>query len=297
MVSNDIPSAAKALRDQLTGLQPELAKLRLNYLSAFMGAALALTIVITLGLLVFYPYAEAVFPLAISLPLLLSALVFRMVDKMFRKRARAMIVETLTFSSGFHFMPNGFATLRDLSGHAIWPAAEAATSTNGFEGSYNGVPLALQDVTLTKAGRTGKAVVARILVKRPVDGHTVVMTRNALKQYFQGRFDNYGKVGAPGAFDKQVDIVSTERLEARLLADGAFLERLIEAGKTMKSRWLAASFQKTAIVFFMDARASVTEPPPLWMPVKKEDLLAIYEHFEAFLKLIDTLRANRQLHI
>jgi hypothetical protein len=297
MVSNDIPSAAKALRDQLTGLQPELAKLRLTYLGVFLAAALALTVIITMGLLVFYPYAEAVFPLAISLPLLLSALLFRAADRMYRKKARQTIIETLTFSSGFHFRPSGFATLRELSSHAIWPQVDSADSKDAFDGSYNNVPVALQDVILTKNGRSRGGIIVRLMLKRPVDGHTVVVSRQAVKPHFQGRFDNYGKVGAPGVFDKQVDVFSTERTEARLLADTAFLERLTEAGKTVKARWLAASFQKSTIVFFMERQGSLANSPPLWQSVGKGQLLSIYEQFEAFFKLVDTLRANRQLHI
>lgn len=297
MPSNDIPSAAKALREQILGLQPELVKLRLSYLGAFLAAALAITVTITLGLLVFYPYAEAVFPLAISLPLLFSALMFRVADRMYRKKAHQMIVETLTFSSGFHFRPSGFATLRELSSHAIWPHVESADSKDAFDGSYNNVPLALQDVTLIKNGRSRGGLIVRLLLKRPIDGHTVVISRHAIKPHFHGQFENYGKVGVPGAFDKQVEVFSTERTEARLLADTAFLDRLMEAGKTLKARWLAVSFQRSSIVFFIERQGSLADAPALWQPVGKNQLLSIYEQFEAFFKLTDALRANRQLHI
>lgn len=261
-----------------------------------MAIAVVLATVITLGLLIFYPYAEAVFPLAVTLPLLLSTFVFRLTNKIYRKKAHAMLVETLTFSSGFAFAPKGFASMRDLPAHAIWPPADSTYAEDSFDGSYNNVALAVQDVVLNQAGQSKKGIVARVILKKPVDGHTVVISANAVRRYFQNRFDNYGKVGAPGVFDKQVEIFSNERAEARLLVDTAFLTRLTEAAQALKAGWFAASFQKSSIVFFIERNGRLADPGPLWQPVGDKQLLAIYEQFEAFFKLADTLRANKQIY-
>ncbi len=97
---DDIPAAAKALRDQVLGLRREMARLRAAYLGVFLAAASILTASVTGVLLVFYPHADAIFPLAVTLPLLLSLAVLRAMDVLYRGKSRAMLIEALSITSG-----------------------------------------------------------------------------------------------------------------------------------------------------------------------------------------------------
>ncbi len=181
-----------------------------------------------------------------------------------------------------------------MAAHAICPQADKIAPGDTFSGSYNDVPLTLLDLTLGGKKNTMTCLCARLRLRRPVDGHIIVVTANAAKTYFKDRYANYGKVGvANPKYDRQLEIFATERSEGRLVADAAFLERLMEAGGAMKARWVATSFLKNDVLFMIDAARPLLYLPPLWSPVVPEDLMRVYWQFEAFFKIIDALRANR----
>jgi hypothetical protein len=297
MAPDDLPLAAKALRDQILRLRPDLTRVRTRYFVTFLIVTVLLTSAITGGLLAFYPHVDAIFPLAVSLPLLLCFTVFRVCDISYRKKTRLMLIETLSITSGFKFTETSLFGDKDMSAHAILPPTDRVAAGDGFNGSYNDVPLALQDLTVGKKTAPIHCLAARIKLRRPLDGHTVVTTANAAKTYFKGRFaDTYGKVGVTNMkYDRQVDIFATERTEARLLADAVFIELLMETGLLLKSRWLAASFLKGEILLLFEAAHPLLRLPPLWSPVGQESLLHIYRQFESLFRIIDAARANKYL--
>ncbi len=297
MIQDPLPAAAKSLRDQVLGLQPGLARLRLTYLGYFLAGAVVITIVVTIALFVFYPSMDAIFSLAVSLPLLLSFLLFRAVQRFYDKAVRQQVIETLTITSGVTCNPEGFITRDSLIPHFILPTHKDAVMTDGFDGAYNGAPLTLQDIDLEGAKSNVGGLLARVKLKRPVDGHTVVMTVNAVRAFFPDKFSAYGKVGVSSKYDRQIETFSTERSEARLIVDAAFVERFMEAGTALKARWIAVSFLKSEAVFFLDRSAGMLDAPPLWSTVKPEALLDIYTQFEAFFKLIDVMKRNGQVSV
>ncbi len=296
-MAEQIPSTAKALRDQILGLRGELNRLRLHYLGIFLGGALGLSIAVTAALFVFYPYMDAIFPLAVTLPLLLSFALFRVVQNFYDKAARRHVIEALTLTSGFSYHPEGTIGRDAIIPHTILPIHKEAVMKDGFDGSYNGAPLTLQNIRLEGPPVPVGGLLARIKLKRPVDGHSVVMTSNAARAFFSDKFADYGKVGVPSKYDRQLETFATERAEARLILDGPFVERFMEAGTVLKARWIAASFQKTEIMIFLDRSAPLLRIPPLWSPVKGDALLTLYTQFETFFKLIDVLKHNGQVSV
>jgi hypothetical protein len=297
MTQNDLPSAAKSLRDQVLRLRPDIAHVRLRFFLAFLGIALVLTSAVTGGLLAFYPHVRAIFPLAVSLPLLLSFVVFRLCNRLYQNKIRLMLIESLSITSGFQLSPDPFFSSKAMIAHAILPVSGAISGGDAFTGSYNDTPLVLQDLSIGRSGPPMRCFAVRIRLRRPFDGHTVVTTANAAKTYFKGQFtDTYGKVGVTNMkYDRQVEIFATERSEARLAVDAVFIELLMDTGLMLKSRWVAASFLKNDLVMLFDSAKPLMHVPPLWAPVGADNLMQIYRHFESCFKIVDGIRASRYL--
>jgi hypothetical protein len=294
MPQDDLPSAAKALRDQLIRLRPELALLRLKWLGGFTAAALLIVILVMIALYAFDPDMHAIYPLTILLPLLICVPLFKLATALHYKQARAVLLETLTITSGFSEKREIALDAETLMTQAIF-SEPPQPAGDRLEGSYNGVAVTLEDLQI-RAGANASALLLQFRLKKPIDSHMVVLTRNAPPILFRKRFDNYGKVGAGnGVADRQLEIFASDRTEGLLLADVTFLQRFLEAGSLLKARWGAVSFLKSDILILIDRPGRLIEPPPLWQPVKQIHLYRIYEQFEVVFKMTDALRNNRQL--
>lgn len=301
------PPPVQAMLDEITRLSPELAALRARFLLLLLAGVSALVVGITGALYQIYPDRQQILIVAIAVPLVLSFVFFHALNMIYSHKAKKLFVESIATAAGFHYKPGGIFPAGDAAIHKILPPHDKNRAEDGFEGTYNGVPLALQEVELsdmrpeTKDHKGGeemllfRGLMAKIQMKRPFEGHTIVISHNAMQTFFRTKFTEFQRVRLTSSkFGDLFDVVSTDQVESRVILNPAFMERLMDAEKILKARWIEISFKNSEIMLAIQRSKPLFEVGPLWQRISEQGLRQSAEGLETLLRLIDVLRLNRQ---
>lgn len=300
------------LRPVLQELIPAITQKRERMMRCMTAAVIISTALIT-GSLYFMILSDmqAVFIPAILVSLLAALVLFAVLNGLYRKDVKRQVVGLLAARTDFTYHAKGVFNIADINRHKILPPHDNSRIEDGFDGTFNEVPLSVQEVHLSNMeveGGSGSeprrtrdmtifwGVVARIRLKRPVEGHTVVISRNVMQTLFRTRFSAFERVRLVSpAFERRFDAMSTDQIEARVILNPAFMERFMEIGRILDARWMEVSFHGDEIVFAVQRFKNLFEAPPLWTPVTESSLRRTLCDLDSFLKITEALRRNRQI--
>lgn len=240
--------------------------------------------------------------------LFISVPVAQVLNWLYRRKGKRVFTAAMAQTAGLRYDPTGIFPVSAAAKHKILPAFDRDQVEDGFEGTYDGVPVAFQEVHLSglenipSQPRSRKreytafwGMLIRIRLQRPVEGHTVVIPRTALYTVFRTSFSEFQKVNAPSKFEKKYHILSTDQVEARVVMDPAFMERFLEAAQIMRAHWMEVSFRDNEILFAVQRFRPLFEVGHLWQPVTPEYLRKLADHIDAVDRMIDVLKLNRQI--
>lgn len=240
-----------------------------------------------------------------------SALIYLLLSRMYLRRAHKNFIDGLCRASGFAHREDGCFAVSAMEKHKILPHHNKNRLETGLQGSYKGTPVAIQEVILTELKQDPShkkkqkeylrfwGLLVRLQLTRRTDGHTVIIPRAAMKTFFRNDFSQYGevKITGNGKFEKIYEVVATDPLEAKFIANPAFREKFMAAGKALNVYWSEASFRETEILFAFQRFRPFVSVTPLWKPVTEQHLRRCADELEAIVQIIDTLKANPQIGI
>lgn len=301
--------AVHKMHEALAALRPALEERRRKF-HRFLIAGAAVIVLAVAGYVLTRPAGHYDTPLAavVAAALLPSVIFYHILSHFYRKKGKAKAVEALTASIGFSYRENGVFDLDAVMRHKIIPPFNASTVEDGFEGNYEGVGVALQEVSLADIVRDPQykgrrrelpvfqGLIIRLHLRKPFEGHTVIMPDNGLLTWFRTKFSAFQKVNlvAP-QFERLYDVMGTDQVEARVVMNPAFIERFLEAGPVMKARYMEVSFLGNEVLLAVARNKPLFEFDPLWQRVTNERLYRMGGELVAVLSLIDVLRLNRQI--
>lgn len=241
---------------------------------------------------------------------------YHILNFFYKRGTKHLLVETMAEAAGMIYEKNGVMALNDVLSHKILPPADAQSSEDGFSGAYHDVHIDMQEVRLTDISQQRRpayahersaqyetiehdvfwGIVIRLRLRKPMDGHTVVMPRSKIQTALRTKFSEFSPVNlvAP-KWKKKYDVMSTDQVEARVILDPAFIERFMEAGKIFRAKWMEASFKGNEILFAIHRGRDLFEAMPLWKAVTEENLRKITREIEIIFEIIDVLKLNKQI--
>lgn len=234
----------------------------------------------------------------------------------YKRGTKHLLVETMAEAAGMIYEKDGVMALDDVLPHKILPPADAQSSEDGFTGTYHDVHIDMQEVRLTDISQQRRpayaherrahyetiehdvfwGLVVRLRLRKPMEGHTIVMPRSKLQTALRTKFSEFSPVNlvAP-KWKKQYDVMSTDQVEARVIMNPAFIERFMEARKIFRAKWMEASFKGNEILFSIHRGRDLFEAMPLWKAVTEENLRKITREIEIIFEIIDVLKLNKQI--
>jgi hypothetical protein len=297
------------MHEALAALRPALKARRRKYHRILVTGAAVIVLAVT-GYVLSRPAGHYDMPLAavVAAALLPSVVFYHILSHLYRKKGKAEAVAALAAGIGFAYLENGVFDLDAVMRHKIIPPFNARTVEDGFEGNYEGVGVALQEVSLADIVRDPQfkgrhrqipvfqGVIVRLHLRKPFEGHTVIMPNNALLTWFRTKFSAFHKINlvAP-QFERLYDVMGTDQVEARVVMNPAFIERFLEAGPILKARYMEVSFFGNEVLLAIARDKPLFEFDPLWQRVTNERLFRMGGEIAVVLALIDVLRLNRQI--
>lgn len=292
-------------------IQPELEARRQKFLIAFTGGLTMIVIAITYGLLfkLDMPADEIHFAVT-AFSLLAGMLFFYTLNSLYRYTSKKIFLSRLADAAGLTWDKNGLFPVREIEKHRILPLHDQELVVDGFAGIYKDIPLSFQEITLTDlepdpnnshrpreyTGFRGLAV--RIKLRRPLEAHTVVMPNNALQTFFRTKFSDFQRIKlVSNRFEKKYNVMGTDQIEGRVILDPAFIERFMEAGDHLQSRWIEASFKDDEVVFIIERKQPLFDIGFLWTKISTGHLQKKIHDIKTVLRLIDILKLNPQIGI
>lgn len=127
----------------------------------------------------------------------------------------------------------------------------------------------------------------------------MIVPRIALKAFFGGGFAGYRRLppAANDRFDKIYDILATDPLEAKFIANAVFRDRFLAAIKTMRAYWAEVSIRDREILLAFQRFRPLFPQTPLWKPVAADSFHHFAEEMQSIAALIDILKTNPQVGI
>ncbi len=247
-----------------------------------------------------------------------SIILYHIMNFFYKRSAKNILTHNLAEAAGMTYEPEGVMTLNDVLSHKILPPADIQSSEDGFTGIYHDVRIDLQEVRLSDVKQYRRqayaherraqyetvehdvfwGLVIRLKLRRPMEGHTIVMPRSKLQTALRTSFSEFQKINIVSTkWKKQYDVMSTDQVEARVVLDPAFIERFMEAGKIFRAKWMEVSFKGDEILFSIHRGRDLFEALPLWKAVTHENLHKITRELEIIFDIIDALKLNKQINI
>lgn len=292
-------------------IQPELEARRQKFWHAFTAGLIGTVISITVFLLfrLEMPADEIYFAVTVF-SLLGALLLFYVLNALYRYSTKKIFLSRLAEAAGLTWNKKGLFPVSDLEKHRIIPPYDQHEVIDGFAGVYRDIPISFQEITLTdlepdpnNRHRTREYMVfgglaVRIKLRRPLEAHTVVMPNNALQTFFRTKFSDFQRIKlVSNRFEKKYNVMGTDQVEGRVVLDPAFIERYLEAGDHLKSRWIEASFKDDEVVFIIERKRPLFDIGFLWTTVSTEHLNKTIRDIKTVLRLIDILKLNPQVGI
>lgn len=292
-------------------IQPELEARRKKFWHAFTAGLIGTVIGITTFLLfrMGMPADEIYFAVTVF-SLLGGMLLFYILNGLYRYSTKKIFLSRLADAAGLTWNKKGLFPVGDLEKHRIIPPYDQHEVIDGFAGVYKDIPITFQEITLTdlepdpnNRRNTRKYTVfsglaVRIKLRRPLEAHTVVMPNNALQTFFRTKFSDFQRIKlVSNRFEKKYNVMGTDQVEGRVILDPAFIERYMEAGEHLKSRWIEASFKDDEVVFIIERKRPLFDIGFLWTSVTTEHLNKTIRDIKTVLRLIDILKLNPQVGI
>ncbi|HEY8191459.1 MAG TPA: DUF3137 domain-containing protein [Alphaproteobacteria bacterium] len=301
--------ATRKMHEALAVLRPALEARRKKFHRFLIFGAAAIVLCVA-GYVLTRPAGHFDMPLVavVFAALLPSVIYYHILSHFYRKRGKAQVVGALAAGIGFNYHQSGVFDLDAVMRHKIIPPFTMRSVEDGFEGNYEGVGVALQEVRLADVVRDPQykgrrrelpvfqGLIIRLHLRKAFEGHTVIMPNNGLLTWFRTKFSAFQKVNlvAP-QFERLYDVMGTDQVEARVVMNPAFIERFLEAGPVMKARYMEVSFLGNEVLLAVARNKPLFEFDPLWQRVTNERLYRMGGELAAVLALIDVLRLNRQI--
>lgn len=299
----------KKIHEALRALQPVLERRRRKYRRRLVLGVTAIVLIIT-AWVILTPYSRFDMPMVatISGALIPCVIYYHALSHFYRTRGKKIFLNEFSQAIAFTYKPDGLFNLSSVSAHKIIPPCNRESIEDGFEGDYNGVHIALQEVNLDDLERDPQnknrtrempvfnGVFVRLTVRKSFEGHTVIMPNNALLTWFRTRFSEFQKVKlvAP-KFERLYDVMGTDQVESRVIMNPAFIERFMQAGEILRARYMEVSFLANEILIAVARNRPLFEYDPLWQKITTERLHKKVADIETVMQLVDILKLNRQM--
>lgn len=273
-----------------------------------VAISVALVVVIT-GILVFSmdnPTNATI--TAVSSCLLPVIVLYQILNRRYMDASKELMTGHIAENLDYSYHEEGAFSIKDAQKHLIIPPHDSREIEDGLQGVYNGLQIAVQDVRLTglhlksaKAaplvpGRALRGIMVRIRMNRSLSGHTVSLPHVIVPALYAAAFNGYQSVKASNLkYEKSYDILTTDTVEAKVVLNSGFADRLLEAAKLMKAGWMMISMMDNEMLLIFHCRGLELEPTPLWRPVTSDHMLKLTRPFDAIYKIADAIKANHQL--
>ena len=244
-------------------------------------------------------------PIVTFITLAITIIGFQVVNFIYRKQTKKAFLEGIAESLGLSYHPNGAFPLEDVASHKIIPPFDRGLLEDGFTGTVSGISIAFQEAHLVDVTPAQKredpdredtvfwGIMIRIGIGKNLDAHTVVIPRNALQKFFYTTLSKFKKVNLVSPkFEERFDVMGTDQVEARYVLDPAFIERFMEAGDSLGTKWIEASFKGREIFLAVNHNRPMFEIGMLWKPLNEDSLGAVTKDIQTILDLIAVLKLN-----
>ncbi len=284
-------------------LRDEMESRREVYLRIFvMGAPMSFAAICAIAAM---NTEQGVFPWPIVLILTLAVVVigFQIANGLYRAQTKATFLNKIAAAMDLHYGRHGVFPLEDITHHKIIPPHDRQQIEDGFSGTINGVEIAFEEVILSDRIRTQDnqerdeisfwGLLIKIRIGKTLDAHTVVLPRNAAITFFRTMFSSFERVKLVSPkFEEIFDVMSTSQVESRYVLDPAFMERFMEAGNLLGSRWIEASFHGQEIALAVQRNRPMFEIGWLFKPLTDKSLEGVIAELKVVIGLIEVLKLN-----
>jgi hypothetical protein len=236
---------------------------------------------------------------------------FFVIKNRYRQKSKTRFLEEIARRLELEYYPKGAFDMRLLHQHGILPPFDQALSEDGFSGQTNRFPLSFQEVRLRKKEYDEDAksfkiyqqfqgLVIRIQLRRSLDFHTVLLPNKFLRPNVDiGNIPaqkGMAKVNIVSPrFAKAYSLYSTDQIESRTVFDPIFIERFLELGEHIGSKWMEASFREDELLIMAHFNKNFFELRGLLRTNRPEDLQAIEEEIRHIFKISEILKHNMYL--
>lgn len=300
-----MPDPILTIIDQSKTMLGELEERRQRYLQILcMAVPMGFAVICALAALMVgggeFPWAMVLIITAVA-----GLIAFQVLNGLYRRQTKNAFLTQIAAAVGLTYHKNGLFPVDDFNQHKILPHADRIEIEDGFSGTINGVDIAFQEATLTDITPAQNrneqdretivfwGLLLKIRIGKVLNGHTVVLPRNALQVFFRTAFSKFEKVNLVSpSFDHRFNVMSTDQVEARYVLDPAFIERFIEAGDLLGSKWIEASFTDQEIAFAIQRNKPMFEIGWLVRSLTGTTLEATADELRAIIQLVDALKIN-----
>lgn len=300
-----MPDPVQTIIDQSKTMLSALEDRRQRYLQILcMALPMGFAVVCALAALA-VGGGEFPWVMVLILTVVTGLIAFQSLNGLYRRQTKNAFLTQIATAVGLTYHKNGLFPVDDFNRHKILPHADRVKIEDGFSGAVNGVHIAFQEATLTditpaqnRNEQDRETVVfwgllLKIRIGKILSGHTVVLPRNALQVFFRTTFSKFEKVNLVSpSFDDRFNVMSTDQVEARYVLDPAFIERFIEAGDLLGSKWIEASFTDQEIAFAIQRNKPMFEIGWLGRSLTGATLEKTADELRAVIQLVDALKLN-----
>lgn len=297
----------QTIADQTAALCTELEAKRQRYWRLFlMGAPMSFAFICAIAATK-TDHGVFPWPIVLVLTLVVVTIGFQIANGVYRAATKKALLGGIAEALGLEYQKNGVFPVRDMERHKIIPPHDTFRIEDGFQGVIKGVPVAFEEIILSDHVQHERAdgtrekreemvfwgLAIRIGIGKTLEAHTVVLPRNAAMTFFRTVFSAFERVNLVSPkFEEMFDVMSTSQLEARYVLDPAFMERFMEAGKLLGSKWMEASFTGNEIAFAVQRYKPMFEIGWIWKPLTDKSLESVTNEIKAIITLIEVLKLN-----
>lgn len=190
----------------------------------------------------------------------------------------------------------------------ITPSYDRETSEDLTTGTYKGVNIEFFETELEVRQRTSKTrsyktvfdgVVINLSVKKPFEGHTIVLRdRGLMGNFFKSKFGtSLEKAGLEDPkFEKIFEVFTNDQVEARYLLTTSFMERLLDLNDIFKGKGVQCSFYEKTLLITIPSNKDLFEAGSIF---KREDFIddakALLKEMNLIFSVVDILKLDQDI--
>jgi len=244
-------------------------------------------------------------PIIFFVTFAIAVIGFQLVNTLYRGKTKNAFLSGIAESLGLTYHRRGVFNLDDIMPHQILPVFDRAHVEDGFSGEINAVPVAFQELKLTKiipaSGRDDQdreeiafwGLCLKIRIGKILDAHTVVYPRNRFENFYRTLFSKYQKINlVTPRFESRFSTVSTDQVEARYVLDPAFIECFLDAADIAGTKFIQASFKGQDMILAANHDKPLFEIGHLFRALTPESLAAVRGEIESIEALVRALKLN-----